>query len=144
MVGYSATMFDVGCQVHGACASTHFIFRNNIVLGFLNPKYQTKEVPGLFYYADPSVKLTLDNDLFFNLRSKPCPSFGRSDLICTSPQFVNQPPSNLASESQLDSFNFHPHKGSPAIGHGAQVNGVANDYFGTKRPDPPSIGAVEP
>ena len=143
-VGYSATMFDLACQVPGTCGSAHFVFRNNIVLGFLNPKYQTGEVPGLFYYGDPSVKPALGNDLFFNLRSKPCPSFGRSDLICASPEFVNQPPSTLARESQLDNFNFHPRRGSPAIGHGVPGNGVTTDYFGVRRPDPPSIGAVEP
>ncbi len=143
-VGYSATMFDFSCQAHGACGSTHFVFRNNIVLGFLNPKYSTGEVPGIFYYGDPSVKLAMDHDVFFNLRSKPCPSLGRSDLICASPEFVNQPPSAIASETQLDNFNFHPSKGSPAIGHGVSVNGVSSDYFGVRRPDPPSIGAVEP
>jgi hypothetical protein len=82
--------------------------------------------------------------LFFNLRSKPCPTFGRSTLICASPEFVNQPPSTLASESQLDNFNFHLRRGSPAIGHGVPANGVTTDYFGVRRPDPPSIGAVEP
>jgi hypothetical protein len=143
-VGYSATMFDLGCQVSGACGSTQFLFRNNLVLGFLNPRDPSGEVPGLFYYSDPSVKLALDNDLFFNLRSKPCPTFGRSNLICASPEFVNQPPSTLASESQLDNFNFHLRRGSPAIGHGVPANGVTTDYFGARRPDPPSIGAVEP
>ena len=143
-VGYSATMFDITCQAAGACGSTHFAFRNNIVLGFLDPKYAAGEVPGIFYYGDRSVKLAFDNDLFFNLRSKPCTSFGGSGLICGSPEFVNQPPSTLTSESQLDNFNFHLGKGSPAIGHGAAVSGVATDYFGVKRPDHPSIGAVEP
>ena len=143
-VGYSATMFDLACQSPGACDSAHFVFRNNIVLGFLDPKYPTGEVPGLFYYSDHSVKLASDHDLFFNLRSKPCPSLGRSDLICASPEFVNQPPSTLSSESQLDNFNFHPRRGSPAIGRGVPVNGMTTDYFGARRPDPPSIGAVEP
>ena len=144
VIGYSATMFDVACQAPDACGSAHFVFRNNIVLGFLNRKYPTGEVPGIFYYSDHSVKVAFDHDLFFNLRSMPCPSFGHSDLICASPEFVNQPPSTLTSESQLDSFNFHPGKGSPAIGRGVSVNGVATDYHGVRRPDPPSIGALEP
>jgi hypothetical protein len=143
-VGYSATMFDLACQTPNACGSTHYIFRNNVVLGFLNPKYITGEVPGLFYFADPSVKIIPDHDLFFGLRSKPCPYVGHADLICATPAFVNQPASTLTSESQLDNFNFHPRRGSPAIGHGAPVNGVTADYFGVRRPDSPSIGAIEP
>jgi hypothetical protein len=143
-VGYSATMFDISCQVQNACGSTRFAFRNNIVVGFFNPKYQTKELPGIFYYGDPTVKLTFDHDLFFNLRSKPCQTIGHSDLICASPEFVNQPPSTLTSESQLDNFNFHLRKSSPAIGRGAPFTGVTTDYFDAKRPDAPSIGAVEP
>jgi hypothetical protein len=143
-VGYSATMFDLNCQTPNACGSTHFVFRNNIILGLLNPNISTGEVPGLFYYGDSSVKLAFDHDLFFNLRSKPCPSVGSSVLICASPEFVNQPSSTLTSESQLDNFDFHLRGGGPAIGHGISVDGVTTDYFGMKRPDPPSIGAVEP
>jgi hypothetical protein len=90
------------------------------------------------------VKLAFENDLFFNLRSKPCPSLGGSGLICASPEFVNQPPSTLASESQLDNFNFHPREGSPVIGHGVPLNGLTTDYFNVRRPDHPAIGAVEP
>jgi hypothetical protein len=143
-VGYSATMFDVGCQTSGACGASHFVFRNNIVLGFLNRKYPAGEVPNFFYYSDPTVKLTSDHNLFFNLRSKPCPTFGHSDSLCVSPEFVNQPPPTLTSESQLDNFNFHPRKGSPVGGRGVLENSVTTDYFGVKRPGSPSLGAVEP
>jgi hypothetical protein len=143
-VGYSATMFDLSCERSNACNSTHWVFRNNIVLGFLNPRNNPSETPGLFYYSDPSVKVDPDHDLFFNLRSKPCPMFGRSDLICDSPAFVNQPPLTLANEAQLDNFNFHPTSGSPVNGHGIAVSGITTDYYGKARPNPPSIGAVEP
>jgi hypothetical protein len=143
-VGYSATMFDLSCGQQKACDSTSFIFRNNIVLGYTNPRNNPSEAPSLFYYSDPSVKLTLDHDIFFNLRSKPCPSFGRSDLICDSPAFVNQPKLSIAGEAQLDHFNFHPSSSSPANGHGAAISGITTDYYGAVRPSPPSIGAVEP
>jgi len=143
-VGYSATMFDLACQRPNACNSTHFTFRNNIVLGYLNPRSNPPELPGIFYFSDPSIKLEEDHDLFFNLRSKPCPTFGRPDLICDSPAFVNQPPLQVTSEGQLDHFNFHPRRGSPADGRGQTVNGIAADFFGVPRPNPPSIGAVEP
>jgi len=143
-VGYSATVFDVSCQASNACGSTHFAFRNNIVLGFLNPKYMTGEVPGLFYFGDKSVNINSDHAVYFNLRSKPCPLVGHSDLICATPGLVNQPPSTLTSESQLDNFNFHPKPGSPAVAHGEPINGLTTDYYGVTRPNPPSIGAVEP
>jgi hypothetical protein len=143
-VGYSATMFDVSCQQSNACNSTRFIFRNNIVLGYLNPRKGSSESPSLIYFSDPSVKVDQDHDLFYNLRSKPCPLLGHSDLICDAPAFANQPPLTLAGEAQLDHFNFLPTSGSPANGHGIAVNGITTDYFGSVRPNPPSIGAVEP
>ncbi|MGC9199198.1 MAG: hypothetical protein ACP5E5_09700 [Acidobacteriaceae bacterium] len=143
-VGYSATTFDISCASSNACSSSKFIFRNNIVLGFLDPKYGSGEVPGLFYLGDHSVKLTTDHDLFYNLRSKPCPYFGSTSLLCTSPEFENQPPSTLSSESQMDHFNFHPKPGSPEVGHGVAVEGITKDFFGVIRPNPPTIGAAEP
>jgi hypothetical protein len=143
IVGYSPAMLDVGCERSSPCNSTRFVFRNNIVLGYLNPRNNPNEPPGLFYFSDP-VKVDSDHNLFFNLRSKPCPLLGRPDLICESPAFVNQPPLTLASEAQLDKFNFHPTSSSPANGHGTAVSGITADYYGKARPNPPSIGAVEP
>ncbi len=142
-VGYSATMFDLSCGQSNACKSTRFVFRNNIVLGYLNPRNNPSEPPGLFFFSDASVKVDPDHDLFFNLRSKPCPLVGHSDLICDAPAFVNQPPLKLASESQLDHFNFHLASTSPAIRHGIAVSGITTDSIGSVRPNPPSIGALE-
>jgi hypothetical protein len=146
IIGYSSTTFDLSCQTPKACGSAQMIFRNNIVLGFLNPSYRPGDtnVPGLFYYSDPSVKLSMDHDLFANLRSRPCPFFGTSDLICSDPLFVHEPPLRISAESQLDNFNFHPSSGSPAVGHGQAIDGLLFDFYGVKRPNPPSIGAVEP
>lgn len=142
-IGYSATMFDLSCRAPSECGSAHFIFRNNIVLGFLNPRNNPPEPPGLFYFSDQSVKLEQDHNLYYNMRTKPCPFFGRSDLICASPSLVNQPPLTLTSESQLDRFNFHPEHGSVVAGHGIPVSEITKDFFGILRPNPPSIGAVE-
>jgi len=141
--GYSSTMFNLDCVPKNVCGSTHFTFRNNIVLGYRNPRYNN-ELPGLFYLNDPSIRVEQDHSLLFNLRSRPCPLFGGSDLICDSPAFVNQPPLVLANETQLDRFNFHLSNGSPAIGHGIAISGVTNDYYGNARPNPPSIGAIQP
>ncbi len=146
VVGYSATMFDFSCQPANSCGSAHYTFRNNIVLGFLNPKYRPRdpEVPALFYFSGHSIKIETDHDVFHNLRSRPCPKFGRPDLICSDPEFVNEPPLRLSSESQLDDFNFRPSRNSPAVGHGVAIGSLTTDYFGTPRKNPPSIGAVEP
>lgn len=146
IVGYSATIFDLSCQRSKACGSAHFAFRNNIVLGFLNPQYNSAEpkVPNLFYFSDSSVAVAADHNVYGNLRGRACPIFGRPDLICSDPAFVNEPPLKLNNESQLDRFNFHPSHNSPAITHGEPISGVTADFFGRTRPNPPSIGAVEP
>lgn len=145
-IGYSATIFDLSCQKTNSCGSTQFIFRNNIVLGFFNASYNPGEpkVPGLFYFSDSSVRLTSDHNVLYNFRSNPCPLFGRPDLICSDPLFIQEPPLKLTSESQLDRFNFHPRHGSPAIGHGQAIPGLNTDFFGASRTTPASIGAVEP
>jgi len=146
VVGYSATMFDFSCRPANSCGSAHYTFRNNIVLGFLDRKYNPaySEVPGLFYFSDQSVNVSADHDVFYNLRSRPCPWFGRPDLICSDPEFVDEPPLKLTRESQLDNFNFRPSRNSPAARRGAPENGVTRDAFGTPRPNSPTIGAVEP
>ena len=146
IIGYSATMFDLACQTRGTCGSTHYIFRNNIVLGLLNPKYNPGDpnIPGLFYFSDPTDTVTADHDIFANLRSRNCPMMGHPDLICTNPLFANEPRLTMTGESELDNFDFHPSSGSPAVAHGVHVDGVTTDFYGSERPSPPSIGAAEP
>jgi hypothetical protein len=143
IVGYSATMIDLNCQPSKTCGSTHYIFRNNIMLGFLNPKYNpdNANVPGLYYLSDPSDTVTAEHNLYYNLRMHNCLM---TSNVCQDPQLVSQPPRTITSESQLDNFNFHPRKGSPAIGAGIAIDGITTDVYGVKRPSPPSMGAVEP
>jgi hypothetical protein len=143
-VAYSSTIFDLNCGQPKTCNSARFAFRDNIVLGYLNPRNNPSEPPALFYFSDPSVKLDQDHNLFFNLRSKPCPLVGHSDLICETPAFINQPSLTLTREAELDHFNFHLFSASPASLHGVSVPGVTTDHYGSPRPSPPSIGAVEP
>jgi hypothetical protein len=58
---------------------------------------------------------------------------------------MNQPAQqDWTNKKFLDNFNFQPASGSPAIGHGIPVSGITTDYYGKARPNPPSIGAVEP
>ncbi len=142
-VGDSATMFDIGCERSGPCTSTPFVFRNNIVLGYVSSR-GSSEAPNLFYFSAPTVKIDSDHDIFFGLRSRPCGFMARSSLICQSPDFVDQPPLSIKSEAQLDNFNFHPARTSPAVAHGQAVDGISTDFFGAARPNPPAIGAAEP
>jgi hypothetical protein len=141
VVAYSATVFDLACQPANACGSTPFIFTNNIFLG-----YQLKgaEPPGLFYLEDRSIKVTASRSVEYGNRSGTGSSC-RGDMICSDPRLVNQPPQQgWTNKAFLDNFNFHPTSGSPANGHGIAVSGITTDYYGNMRPNPPSIGAVEP
>jgi hypothetical protein len=138
-VGYSATMFDMACQVPNACSSTPYIFRDNIMLGFLQPTYNS-ETPGLYYYSDSSDAVTEDHNLYFNMRNGGCSSPGD---ICSDPLFVGEPPLTVATESQFDNFNFNLSSTSPAIGTGIAISGITTDFNGSLRADPPAIGAME-
>jgi hypothetical protein len=152
-VGYSATIFDLNCQAEKSCGTAKYIFRNNIILGFLNPQYNpaNANVPGLFYLSDPSDAITADHNIYFHLRGSSYPFMGlcrasgnSTGNICADPSFVNEPSRTMGRESELDNFNFHLRGDSPAIGHGTAVGGIATDAYGIARPNPPSIGAVEP
>jgi hypothetical protein len=144
-VGYSATMFDFNCQVSGDCGSATIDFENNIMLGFLNPRYNptSPQVPGLYYFSDASDTLTRNNNLYYNLRNSRCPTTGYPNEICADPLFVNEPAETVTSEAQLDNFDFNPSSNSLAIGAGVAVASVTTDYNGVTRPNPPSIGALE-
>jgi hypothetical protein len=141
VVAYSATVFDPSCVPAGACGSTPFTFTNNIFLGYY---LKGAEPPGLFYTADRSIKITASHDIEFGNRSG-AGSSCRGDVVCSDPRLINQPSQQgWTNQTMLDNFNFHPASGSPAIGHGIAVTGIATDYYCIARPNPPSIGAVEP
>jgi hypothetical protein len=139
VVGYSATTFDLGCSPAGACNSTAFTFTNNIFLGYF---LKGAEPPGLIYSEDHSVKVNASHNIEYGNRSGyAC----RSGDICSDPHLVNEPPQQgWTNQTFLDNFNYYPSGGSPANGHGTLITGVSSDYFGISRPNPPSIGAVEP
>jgi hypothetical protein len=141
VVAYSATVFDLACQHAGACGSTPFTFTNNIFLGYY---LKGAEPPGLFYTEDRSVKVTASHNIEYGNRSGTGSSC-RGDIICSDPKLTNEPPQQgWTNQTFLDNFNFHPTSGSPANGHGIAVSAVTTDYGGSARPNPPSIGAVEP
>ena len=141
VIATSATVFDLACHPSGTCGSTPFTFTNNIFLGYY---LKGAEPPGLFYIEDRSVKIMASHNVEYGNRSgtgNAC----RGDIICSDPQLLNEPPQQgWTNLTFLDNFNFHPSSGSVANRHGISVGGVATDYYGSPRPNQPSIGAVEP
>jgi hypothetical protein len=144
-VTYSPTVFDFGCGTQNACAP--YVIKNNIFLGYLNPGMPSYsgEVPGL-YYREAGATTASTHNIEFGLRDGDCPPVGGSGNICADPLFVAKPrgTGTTFAEPELDNFNFHPASGSPAIGHGVAVSGITTDHHGSARPNPPSIGALEP
>jgi hypothetical protein len=135
------SVVDLACQPANSCGSTSFTFTNNIFLGYY---LKGAEAPGLFYIEDRSIELTKSHNIEYGNR----PGTGstcRGDIICSDPRLVNKPPQQgWTNLSFLDYFNFHPTSASSANGHWTAVSGVTTDYYGNTRPNPPSIGAVEP
>jgi hypothetical protein len=125
----------------GKCGSTPVVFTNNIFLGYY---IKGNEPPALFFMDDRSLKVTSSHNIEFGNRSEYGDSC-RGDIICSDPRLVNQPPQQAwTNQTFLDNFTFYPRSDSPAIGSGAPINGLATDFYGSARPNPPSIGAVEP
>jgi hypothetical protein len=145
MVDYFETVFLLSCGTvktnhSGVCGTTPFVFTNNVFLGY---SLSGAEPPGLFYIDDRSIKVTATHNIEFGNRS----GTGETcrENICSDPRLLNEPPQQAwKNQTFLDNFNFHPTGGSPSNGHGISVNGVMSDYYGNPRPNPPSIGAIEP
>jgi chitodextrinase len=69
------------------------------------------------------------------------PNSTATDCKNVNPQYTAASPTYYNSPS---SFNLAPAAGSPAIGAGSSVGAPLTDVWGSTRPSPPSIGAVEP
>jgi hypothetical protein len=144
-VGASATVININCgpngPSNGMCATTPFVFTNNIFLGYT---FTGGEAPGLFYFGDSSIKVTSSNSIEYGNRNGD--ACGAHGIICSDPLLVNEPGQNMSRGNQtfLDNFTFHPRSNSPASGRGVPIKEVTTDFFGKARPNPPSIGAVEP
>jgi len=146
IVTYQPTVFDLNCKAPNDCGSTPYNFINNIFLGF-TPSYTVSpfkpgEAPGLYYRSDDSVKIVASHNLEYGIRNGD--SCGSNGNICADPQLLNQPRQRRTDEIYPANFNFRPSNGSPVIGRGQAVSNLSTDYYGRPRPNPPSIGAVEP
>ena len=159
-VGYGSTSYDMFCEDgYDSCTSAHTTFQNNINLGLYKPSYN-EQLPGLFYNAVAGMPANggwavRDHNLYYNFRNG-CPTLNAGE-ICANPGFVNEPSLTLgSSDVGLDSFDFGLSGSSPAKYAGVTLptltiqragvtltNLLATDQFGTTRPSPPSMGAVE-
>jgi hypothetical protein len=147
IVGYAATTFDISVclsKVYPTCSTATMNFRDNILLGYSDPAFNSGIIPGA-YYQSSSAKITVsrDSNLYYNMRDDGCPSTGFTGEICAAPQLVGEPTSVIAAESDLDNFNFNLTSTSPAIDAGVTVPNVTVDYIGILRPNPPTIGAYQ-
>jgi Putative Ig domain len=168
IVSYSPTIFDISCWDapgqggnNNGCGSAVLNFYDNIVIGYDNPATYSlggqQGGPGLWYFqeAAPSGSasgqvigtINRSNNIYYGIgHNFACPT-GYSNEKCVTPDFINQPTANGTSftQTELDNYNFNLASGSPADGTGVTYTGIPTlDYNGTTRPNPPSIGAVEP
>jgi len=147
-VDYVDTVILLSCgpsnnNQNGMCGTTPFVFTNNIFLGYnLNGALP----PGLFYINDPSVKVTQYNNIEYGNRAATGETCGTNGNICSDPLLVNEPvQQGWTDQTFLDNFNFNLTSSSPAIGAGTTYYGIlATDYNGKTRPNPPTVGAIEP
>jgi hypothetical protein len=147
-----STGLDLNCGPAGGgatnCGSVLNLWENNNFLGYAWPG---GENPGLWYIVPGSnvvVSSAYNNE--FGIRNGD--NCGTNHITCSDPLLQNEPavpwPGTI---SDLDVFNpfvtgngFSPSSGSPLRGAGTPVSGLTTDYNGVTRPNPPTIGAVEP
>ena len=147
IVTYQPTIFEPSCNTGGGCASSPISFTNNIVLGYTsnytNSPFTPGQKPGLFYKDDSSVPITASHNIWYGVKNdySTCNTNG---TMCTDPLLVNELAQGAFNvESQLDTVDFHPAPGSPAIAQGL-LNALAPvlDFFGIKQTPTPTIGAA--
>jgi hypothetical protein len=92
----------------------------------------------MWYFLTPTDE---DYNIFVGLRNPA--GTGPHDKH-ESPQFVDQPASPITDETELDVYNYDLDSTSPAIGAGIASARTPLDLAGNRRPNPPSMGALEP
>jgi hypothetical protein len=146
-------MIEVGCGVSGKetnCGSVPILWQDNIFLGYIDPSgYSGGEAPAL-YYNDPGSHAVSRGSYNVEYGIRNGDTCGRN-IICSDPLLAAEPAqARRRSEAALDVFNpfnagnsFELTASSPAKGRGNALSGLITDYYGTTRPNPPAIGALE-
>jgi hypothetical protein len=147
VVAYSNTVFDMNCVVANGCATTPFVYTNNLILGYTVATNSfpgaNGQAPGLFYFSDPTDAVVSSYNLEYGVRNgDPC----SGTILCSDPLLVSEPAQgSVPPESTMDAFNFHPTASSPVISAGTTYVGLlSTDYFGQPTTTHPVIGAVKP
>ncbi len=164
MTTYAPTTIDMQCATQNGvqnCSNTTYTFADNIFRGYDNPATYSLggQVGGPGLYCGASCnsstaligRITRQNNLYYGFRGS-ClantvsyAATGTSTQeTCADPQFSGEPAS-FTTEAALDGFNFNLASGSPAAGAGVTLlPQLSSDYNNATRPNPPSIGAIEP
>ena len=160
LVTYAPVTYDVACNdISGFCTGALWTMKNNLNLAYSNTPagfaYNGNGAPpgycgpGCNSSTQPWPTQAWSNNLYYQLFTPVCPT-GFANDICVNPTLTSQPVGNSGSfvEAQLDIYipgasAWTPLMGSPVIAAGVAVAGLTTDYYGTARPNPPSIGAVE-
>ncbi|WP_260736837.1 Ig domain-containing protein [Tunturiibacter lichenicola] len=168
IVTYAPTIFDISCWDapgqggnNNGCGGATLNFHDNIVVGYDNPATyplgSQQGGPGAWYFQEAAPNgstsgtvigtINRSNNIYYGIgHGFTCPT-GYANEKCVTPDFINQPAgtSTTFTPAELDNFNFNLSSGSAADGTGITYTGILSvDYNGVKRPNPPSIGAVEP
>jgi hypothetical protein len=150
IVSANATVVDSNCGYYSQgnvfnqetdCTTSPLVWKDNIFLGYTDPSGGSQ--PGLWYKEQKSITFDSSFNLEFGVRNGD--TCGSNGIICADPLFESEPLQGaIPPESSLDNFNFSPGLGSPAAGSGIAVTGLTSDYNGNPRPNPPSLGAIQP
>jgi hypothetical protein len=154
-IAYQPIFFEMGCNTVGGCLTTPYNFTNNIVLGYMSSYTASPFNPGTLpdmYYFDWTnpVDMVSSRNIEYGIKSGDV--CGTNGILCVDPLLTNEPSQTWISEATLDVFNpfagsgnsFYPSSTSPAVRAGTAISGLTTDYYGIARPNPPSIGGVEP
>lgn len=150
IVSANATVVDANCGYYSPgnnfnqetdCATSPLVWKDNVFLGYTDPAVGSQ--PGLWYKEQNSITFDSSFNLEYGVRSGD--NCGSNAIICSDPLFVAEPLQGaITLESALDKYNFSPDLGSPAASSGIPITGLTSDYNGKLRPNPPSLGAIEP
>jgi hypothetical protein len=158
VIGAQSIAFQLQCGYYSTgnvfnqetnCGSVPNLFKDGNFLSYTDPN--VGEATALYYALDAYSIFTGSYNNEFGWKSGTTDTCGSSGNICVDPLLVSEPAQTWpGSEAALDVFNpfvsgnsFYPTSGSPLIGAGTAISGLAADYYGTTRPSPPSLGGVE-
>ncbi len=143
--------YDCGPAGGGAtnCGAVVNLWQDNLFLGYTDPGLGS--APGLWYIT-PGTNVVVTSTYNYEFGIRAGDQCGTNNVTCSDPLMVSEPASPWPGAlTDLDVFNpfvsgnsFTPSSGSPLIGAGTAATGLTTDYNGKTRPNPPSIGAIEP